>query len=98
MAVCVKRTKIALEDLTDKTLPEEQQMKILRVLNRYYDSYSQFHAINSHKSGEVTKIDLHLSFENSTSFEEILTLKKKLQDEFDSQFGNCEVNILVEEG
>ena len=93
----VKRIRQALTELTDKTLPEEEQMKILNILTHYYDSYSQFHSINSHKSGDVTRIDIHLSFEQNTTFEEILTLKKQIQDEFERQFGNCIVNIIMGE-
>ena len=93
----VKRIRQALTELTDKTLPEEEQMKILSILTRHYDSYSQVHSVNSHKSGDCIRIDMHLSFERNTSFEEILTLKKQMQDELDSQFGNCIVNIIVEE-
>ena len=101
VAIClmfgyVKRTRQAFTELTDKTLPEEEQMKILNILNRYYNSYSQFHSINSHRSGETTRIDIHLSFENDTTFEEILTLKKQMQGEFDGQFDNCIVNIILE--
>jgi divalent metal cation (Fe/Co/Zn/Cd) transporter len=92
----VKRTRQALIELTDKTLPEEKQMKILSILNKYYSNYSQFHSVNSHKSGDVSRIDIHLSFENNTSFEEIINFKKQIQDEFDSQFCNCIVNIIVE--
>ncbi len=94
---CVKRTRQALNELTDKTLPEEQQMKILNILTRHYSSYSQFHSINSHKSGDTTRIDIHLSFEQETTFEEILTLKKQMQEELDCQFGSCIVNIVVGE-
>lgn len=93
----VKRIRQALTELTDKTLPEEEQMKILSILTRHYDSYSQVHSVNSHKSGDCIRIDMHLSFERNTSFEEILTLKKQMQDELDSQLGNCIVNIIVEE-
>ena len=93
----VKRIRQALTELTDKTLPEEEQMKILNILTSYYDSYSQFHSINSHKSGDVTRIDIHLSFDQDTTFEEILTLKKQMQEELDSLFGNCIVNIVVGE-
>ena len=93
----VKRTRQALIELTDKTLPEEEQMKILSILTRHYDSYSQVHSVNSHKSGDCIRVDMHLSFERNTNFEEILTLKKQMQDEFDSQFGNCIVNIIVGE-
>ena len=93
----VKRIRQALTELTDKTLPEEEQMKILNILTRYYNSYSQVHSINSHKSGDCIRIDLHLSFEKNTSFEEIVNLKKQMQDEFERQFGNCIVNIIVGE-
>ena len=93
----IKRIRQALIELTDKTLPEEEQMKILNILTRYYDSYSEFHFINSHKSGDITRIDVHLSFENNTTFEEILTLKKQMQDEFERQFGNCVVSIIAGE-
>jgi divalent metal cation (Fe/Co/Zn/Cd) transporter len=94
---CIRRTRRALDELTDKTLPEEEQMKMLNILTRYYSSYSQFHSINSHKSGDVTRIDIHLSFEQDTTFEEIMTLKKQMQEELDRLFGNCIVNIIVGE-
>ena len=91
----VKRTRQSLIELTDKTLPEEEQMKILNVLTRHYDSYSEFHSIKSHKSGDAIRIDIHLSFEQNTTFEEIMTLKKQMQNEIDDQFGNCIFNIIV---
>ena len=91
----VKRIRQALTELTDKTLPEEEQMKILNILTRYYDSYSQVCSVNSHKSGDIVRIDLHLSFEKNTRVEDIINLKKQMQDEFDSLFGNCTVNIIV---
>ena len=92
---CIKRTRQSLNELTDKTLPEDQQMKILNILTRFYNNYSQCYSINSHKSGDFIKIDLHLSFEKNTRFEEIVNFKNQIQKEFDSQFGNCEINIIV---
>lgn len=92
---CIKRTKVALEDLTDKTLPEEMQLKILNILVRFYDSYSQIHAIHSHKIGELVRIDLYLAFEKDTSVAQIVQLKNQMQAEFDRQIGNCNVNIIV---
>ena len=92
-----KRIRQSVIELTDKTLPEEQQMKILAVLTRYYSSYSQFHSINSQKSGDITRIDIHLSFEKGTSVDEVISLKKKMQDELNQIFENCSVNIIAEE-
>ena len=92
-----KRIQQSFVELTDKTLPEEQQMKILNILNRHYNSYSQFHSINSQKSGDITRIDIHLSFEKGTSVDEVISLKKKMQDELNQIFENCSVNIIAEE-
>ena len=92
-----KRMRQSFIELTDKTLPEEQQMKILAILTRYYSSYSQFHSINSQKSGDITRIDIHLSFEKGASVDEVISLKKKMQDELNQIFDNCSANIIVEE-
>ena len=94
---CVKRIKTSLGDLTDKTLPEDQQLKILKLLSRYYDSYSQVYSINSRKGGDVTRIDLHLSFENDTSVEEVVSLQKQMQKDFEEEIGGCVVNIIMRE-
>ena len=92
-----KRMQQSFIELTDKTLPEEQQMKILAILTRHYNSYSQFHSINSQKSGDITRIDIHLSFEKGTSVDDVISLKKKMQDELNQIFENCSVNIIAEE-
>jgi divalent metal cation (Fe/Co/Zn/Cd) transporter len=97
-AGCIKRIKSALNELTDKTLPEEQQMKILKVLTRYYNSYSQVHSIDSRKIGEITRIDIRLSFENNTRVEDVINLQNQMQDELGSQFGDCTINIIVGKG
>jgi divalent metal cation (Fe/Co/Zn/Cd) transporter len=97
-AGCIKRIKSALAELTDKTLPEEQQMKILNILIRYFNSYSQVHAIDSRKIGDTTMVDIHLSFEKDTSVEHVVKLQTQMQEEFDRQIGDCIVKINVREG
>lgn len=97
MTGCVKRIKSALVELTDKTLPEEMQMKILNTLTKYYDAYSQFHSINSHKNGDIVKVDIHLSFENSTLIKDVVQVNKKMQEELEKEIGNCIVNIVLED-
>ena len=92
---CSKRTKVAVDELADKTLPEDIQMKILNIMTKFYDSYSQVISIKSHKMGNKLKIDLHLAFEKETNYEEIVNLKEKMELEFDKQIGNCIINIVV---
>ena len=95
MIGCIKRIKQALSELSDKTLPEKDQMKILNILVQFYTSYSQVCSVKSHKSGDSVQIDLHLAFEKDTSYEEIVKLNKQMQAEFDRQFDNCVINIIV---
>ena len=94
---CIKRIRTSLNEITDKTLPEEQQLKTLNVLTKHYRRYSQFHSIHSRRCGDVTRIDAHLSFENGTRAEEVIDLKKQMQGDFNEQIGDCVVNIIVEE-
>lgn len=94
---CVKRTKQALDELTDKTLPEKIQMKILSILVRHYNSYSQVFTINSHKVGNGIEVDLYLAFENDTYMNEVVELKKQIQTDFDREIGDCTVNIVMSE-
>ena len=93
---CIKRIKTSLNELTDKTLPEEQQLKILKVLTRHYNSYAKFHSIDSRKIGEITRIDISLSFENNTRVEDVINLQKQMKDDLNSQLGNCVVKITME--
>lgn len=97
MRGCIGRVRKALDEITDKTLPEEMQMKMLKVLNRFYERYSEFHAINSHRSGNVIRVDIHLSFDEGTSVEEMISLRKEMQTEFEKQIGSCDLCIIAEE-
>ena len=94
---CVKRIKASLNELTDKTLPEEDQMKILKVLTQHFNSYTQFHSIDSHKTGDVTMLDIRLSFENNTSVEDVINLQNQMKEDLSSHFDNCIVNITIGE-
>ena len=95
MLGCITRIKNALNELTDKTLPEDIQMKILNLLVKFYNEYSQIHSINSRKSGDLTLIDLHLSFKDESKFKEIVNFKKEIEQEFVKVIGNCSLNIIV---
>jgi divalent metal cation (Fe/Co/Zn/Cd) transporter len=95
MVGCIKRIKTSLNELTDKTLPEEEQLKILRALTQYYNCYSQVYSIDSRKIGEITRIDISLSFENNTRAEEIVAFQTQMQEELGKQIDNCVINIII---
>ena len=94
---CIKRIKTSLNELTDKTLPEEQQMQILKVLTRYFDSYTQVYSIDSRRVGEITRVDINLSFDDDTKVREVIKLQNQMKEDLNSQFGNCIVKINIQE-
>ena len=94
---CIKRIKASLNELTDKTLPEEQQMQILKVLTRYFDSYTQVYSIDSRRVGEITRVDINLSFDDDTKVREVIKLQNQMKEDLNSQFGNCIVKINMQE-
>lgn len=93
----VRRIKSSLNELTDKTLPEEMQLKILSTMARFYHRYSEFHAVKSKKSGCCLTVDLHISFTEDTTFAEISDLRQDVQNELNSSLGECIVNVVVQD-
>ena len=94
---CVRRIRSVLNELTDKTLPEEEQMKLLSLLARHFDRYTQFHAIDSRRGGNLTRVDISLSFDGDTRVKEVVDLQKQMQDELSQQMGDCIVKITLGE-
>lgn len=94
---CIHRLKKAVFELTDKTLDEKYQMKILKVLTKMSDSYSEFHSLNSRKAGSSFHLDLLISFDDQTTFAEIMQFKNELQSEIDLVLKNTTINIIVQD-
>ena len=84
--------------LTDRTLPEKEQMKILNVMSQFYDRYEDFVFISSHISGETVYIDLRLVFNEETTFAEIRNLHSEISDAMGKEIENSKVSIVVDAG
>lgn len=92
---CIRRIKTAIDQLTDKTLNEETQLKILSVINRFYQRYARFDALNSRIVGDMTVLDLHISFDRATTAQEILQFKEDMQAELNEVLDEYELNIML---
>jgi len=91
----IKDFKLRISDLTDKTLNEEQQLLVIKILNKYDAQYNMFYSVKSHKIDEKTFIDFYIDFAPETSFSEIKTLEESLQKEMISVIDNCNVSIVI---
>lgn len=95
MMFCVKHIRHAMTELADKTLPEDEQMKILRVLNRHNDEYASFDSIRSRYTGITVTVDLAVTFDEGTTYRQIETFRDTVQRELAEEIPNCRVSVIV---
>lgn len=92
---CIERLKKAIAELTDRTLSEDDQMKILKVLTRHFNEYSEFRFIKSHTIGGNAHIELVITFPPETTYGEMIGLKNALQSEISELIKDSSVSISI---
>lgn len=85
----------SIEELSDKTLPEEVQLKVLRSLTKYFDSYIDCVSVNSRLIEEEMHIELNLIFEEGMTYQEITQLLEKISKQLNKDIGKCTVNFII---
>lgn len=95
IAKAVQRIKTGISELTDVTLDEESQMKILKVVNKHFDEYESFVGINSHRFGEKIFIDLDFSFSQNTTYENMKTFLDEISNELKADFPESEIKLSI---
>lgn len=96
IVMCVKHIRHAVSELADKTLPEEEQLKILKVLTKHDKEYSSFGSIKSRCNGTSVTIDISVSFAPETTFEEILKFQHEIQQELSENIEGCNVAVVID--
>ena len=94
----IQRAKTAVNILTDRTLPEQDQIIILNVLSKFNSQFENCGAVNTRKSGNTTFVDLELSFGDQTTYTEIKTLCCDIQKGIEEQIENSKVSIVISDG
>lgn len=95
MVFCVKQIYRAMTELADKTLPEEEQLKILKVLNRHNGEYRSFDSIRSRYTGTTVTVDLAVTFDEGTTYRQIEAFRDAVQRELAEEIPNCRVSVIV---
>lgn len=70
---CARSTAAApaIPDLLDRTLPEDQQIKINQVLARHYDSFDALKWCQSRRAGSAIEVHVGLGFAEHLRFGEV---------------------------
>ena len=91
----IRRIIANVWDLTDRTLDEETQFKIIKVLNKYFDDYAGFKAVKTHKIDDLLYVDLQISFDDEKTFKEIVKFKKDMENDLKEEIGKCRLSVIV---
>lgn len=87
-----------LNELLDKTLKEDFQLRIDRRLAENFDGYAGFHGVRSRKAGGRIFIEIALSFPLTSSVGEVLSTTENLRQGIESDIPSSEVRILLMPG
>ena len=92
---CVKHIRRAMTELADRTLPEEAQLKILKVLNRHNGQYRSFDSVRSRYTGTTVTVDLAVTFDEGATYRQIEDFRDAVQRELAEEIPNCRVSVIV---
>lgn len=90
----VDRIKKAIDELTDRTVEEDIQLKVMTVMAKYFDEYLALNSVNSHRYGTTVVVDLEIEFDNEKKYSDIKTFIKKVSNELNKD-EECQINIRV---
>ena len=96
-ATAVLRIRKSVIVLTDRTLPEKEQLKILNVLSKFCDKYEEFEFLSSHLSGEMVYVDLKIKFRDETTYAQLKNFCREISCEMEKQIKNSRVSIVIDD-
>lgn len=96
-ATAVLRVRKSVSILTDRTLPEKEQLKILNVLSKFYGRYEEFEFLSSRQSGETVYIDLRIKFRDETTYAQLKKFCREISHEMEKQIKNSRVSIVIDD-
>lgn len=81
---------------SDKTLPEKEQMIVLKALNSLYDKYEQLIAVDYRFVENEAIIEIGVSFSKDTTYEKMYDFKNQATNLINREIQNSIVKIIVE--
>lgn len=82
-------------ELTDLTLDEDSQLKILKVMSEFYDSYEEMGDIKSRINGEDRHIDIELKFRADLSYSQVSEVADNISERIKDVLGESDTNIVI---
>lgn len=86
----------AVNFLLDTKLTDEEEARIVAVINRYSDRFRDFHKLKTRKSGNMKHIDFHITVDPDLSVRETHELIGFLKRDMWEEFQYTRVNVHVD--
>ena len=80
--------------LMDLPLPENEQLKIMRVLSREFESYESIGMIYTRRSGKQRFLDIELYFDEQATIAEVARLQAKMQNHLNEYFDDISFKLI----
>lgn len=88
-------TQKSLKQLTDISLPDEEEEKIRNIV-RQHEEVIAFHQLRTRRSGSRRLIDMHIILDKTMSLEKCHAVCDSIEEELKSSFGLCDILIHTE--
>ena len=85
----------SVSELIDTTLDEENQLKIIKILNEFYDSYEELGEVRSRINGEEKHIDIELVFKDGMEYQDVRAVATKIKKRVREELGDSHINIII---
>ncbi len=92
---CVREIVKSIHTLTNKTIGEEDQQNILRLISEGYDDYKYFDNVKIHYNDAAICVDITISVNEELFYSDIKKIRRELQQKLDENVDNCVVTMLV---
>ena len=93
--IVVKHMRESVSELIDRTLDEESQLKIIKVLNEFYDSYEELGDIRSRINGEEKYIEIELIFKPDMDYGNVQSIVGRIRERIQEEIGDSTVNVVI---
>lgn len=85
----------SVEELIDRTLDEESQLKIIKVINEYFDKFEELGAVKSRITGQEKYIDIEMKFHEDMPYSEVRETAEAISKRITEEMEHSKVNILI---
>jgi cation diffusion facilitator family transporter len=88
----------AFSPLIDTKLSDEEEHKILAVMNKYKNEILDYHRLRTRKSGNIKLVDFHMTVNEELTVKESHALCENIENDLEEIIRNTSVNIHIEPG